>query len=72
MTAQLVLVGGGNMGAALLGGMIAAGWAAPDQLAVVEVLADRRTVLAEQFPGVQVADSAGYHDPGLFARLIEK
>ncbi len=59
MTAQLVLVGGGNMGAALLGGMIAAGWAAPDQLAVVEVLPDRRAALAAQFPGVQVSDSAG-------------
>lgn len=52
--ARLVMVGGGNMGAALLGGMIAAGWAAPSELAVVEVLAARRDVLTEQFPGVHV------------------
>ena len=58
MTAQVVLVGGGNMGAALLGGMIAAGWAAPHELAVVEVLAARRAALVEQFPGVLVTDSA--------------
>ena len=54
MTARVVLVGGGNMGAALLGGMIAGGWAPPEQLAVVEVLAPRRTVLEGLFPGVAV------------------
>jgi pyrroline-5-carboxylate reductase len=54
MTARVVLVGGGNMGAALLGGMIAGGWAAPEQLAVVEVLAPRRAVLEGLFPGVAV------------------
>ena len=54
MTARVVLVGGGNMGAALLGGMIAGGWAPPEQLAVVEVLATRRTVLEGLFPGVAV------------------
>jgi pyrroline-5-carboxylate reductase len=42
------------MGAALLGGMIAAGWAAPHELAVVEVLEARRATLVEQFPGVLV------------------
>lgn len=53
-TARVVMVGGGNMGAALLGGMLAAGWARADEVAVVEVLAGRRSVLAAQFPGVQV------------------
>jgi pyrroline-5-carboxylate reductase len=55
MTARVVLVGGGNMGAALLGGMIAAGWAPAEQLAVVEVLAPRRAALEELFPGVTVS-----------------
>jgi pyrroline-5-carboxylate reductase len=54
MSVELVIVGGGNMGAALLGGMIAAG-AAPDTLAVVETLASRRDQLIEQFPGVVVS-----------------
>ena len=40
--ARVVIVGGGNMGAALLGGIIAAGWARPDEMAVVEVVAARR------------------------------
>ena len=56
MTARLVLVGGGNMGAALLGGLLAAGWAEPGELAVVEVSAERRRVLVEEFAGVAVAE----------------
>ena len=56
MTARLVLVGGGNMAAALLGGLLAAGWAQPDELAVVEVSAARREALIEQFPGVAVGE----------------
>lgn len=51
---KLALVGGGNMGEALLGGLIAAGWAEPAELAVVEVVAARRDVLAERYPGVLV------------------
>jgi pyrroline-5-carboxylate reductase len=42
------------MGEALLSGLLASGWAKPDELAVVEKLADRRTDLAKQFPGVAV------------------
>jgi len=49
------MVGGGNMGAALLGGLLGSGWAPADRLAVVEVLAGRRAELAAQFPGVTVA-----------------
>ena len=52
----LVVVGGGNMGEALLGGMLAAGWASPDQIAVVELIAERRAVLADRYPGVTVTD----------------
>jgi len=55
MTYALAIVGGGNMGEALLGGLIKAGWARSEQLAVVEVLADRRDVLTERFPGVHVS-----------------
>lgn len=59
MTSRLVLVGGGNMGAALLGGLIAGGWAPPSELGVVEVVAERRESLTAQFPGVAVSASVG-------------
>jgi pyrroline-5-carboxylate reductase len=53
MTA-LVVVGGGKMGEALLGGLIAAGRRA-DDLAVVEPVAARREELAKLHPGVTVS-----------------
>jgi pyrroline-5-carboxylate reductase len=54
VTAGLALVGGGRMGAALLGGLLAAGWA-PDRLTVIEAVEARRRELADAFPGVRVA-----------------
>ncbi len=54
---RLALVGGGNMGEALLAGLIRAGWAPPEHLAVVEIIAERRAVLAERYPGVTVTDT---------------
>lgn len=53
MTSELVVVGGGNMGAALLGGLIAAG-RPPQSLAVCEPVAARRDELVTMFPGVMV------------------
>jgi len=44
------------MGAALVGGLLDSKAFAPSQLAVVELLSDRRAELAEMFPGVLVAD----------------
>ncbi len=52
-TYRLAVVGGGNMGAALVGGLLHAGWAAAD-LAVVEVLPARAAQLEEMFPGVAI------------------
>ena len=46
------------MGEALLGGLLAAGWAPPD-LAVVETVDARRAELAERFPGVTVVAGSG-------------
>jgi pyrroline-5-carboxylate reductase len=54
MSDLLVIVGGGNMGAALLGGLLAAEGADPSSFAVSEALAGRRDELAAQFPGVAV------------------
>lgn len=50
--AKLLVVGGGRMGEALLGGLLAHGWARAEEVAVVEPLADRRAVLAATHPGL--------------------
>lgn len=50
------MVGGGNMGAALVGGLCRAGWT-PSDIAIVEVVPERRAVLEGMFPGVTVTDS---------------
>jgi pyrroline-5-carboxylate reductase len=63
---RLAVVGGGNMGAALVGGLLAGGWPAAD-LAVVEVSAERRTVLDVMFPGVAVAESVPDSDAAVIA-----
>src|SRR5471032_2016297 len=51
---RLAVVGGGNMGAALVGGLLASGWSATD-LAVVEVASVRREALSAMFPDVEIA-----------------
>jgi pyrroline-5-carboxylate reductase len=50
----LVIVGGGNMGAALAEGLLAAG-GDPSALVVVEALPARRAELATAFPGITVS-----------------
>lgn len=58
MATRLVILGGGRMGEAILGGLLASGWATPADLAVVEALAARRDELEARFPGVTVSDRA--------------
>jgi pyrroline-5-carboxylate reductase len=53
---DLVIIGGGNMGAALLGGLVESGAVEPTAIAVVELDAERRAALAERFPDVAVLD----------------
>ncbi|NLD75429.1 MAG: pyrroline-5-carboxylate reductase [Acidimicrobiales bacterium] len=53
---DLLVVGGGKMGEALIGGLLASGWA-DDALAVVEPAESRRGALSEVFPGVRVVAS---------------
>lgn len=55
VTDLLVIVGGGNMGAALLGGLLSAPGADPAALAVCEAVAGRRAALAELFSGVAIS-----------------
>ena len=49
----VAVIGGGNMGAALVGGLLRGG-VAPSDVVVVETSAARRSDLAAQFPGVPV------------------
>lgn len=51
---ELVVVGGGKMGEALVGGLLAAGWAAPEELAVADPDPDRRAALVARFGGLIV------------------
>ncbi|MDP9073702.1 MAG: pyrroline-5-carboxylate reductase [Actinomycetota bacterium] len=63
MTTKLVGVGGGKMGEALIAGLLAAGWAGPDELAVAETWPARReellaaSGLAGRHPGITVTES---------------
>jgi pyrroline-5-carboxylate reductase len=56
---QLGLLGGGRMGEALVGGLIAAEWSAA-QIAIAEVDPDRRHVLEARFPEARVVPSAAW------------
>ena len=53
---KLQIIGGGKMGEALLGGVLASGWAEPHEVAVLEPSADRRAQLAAAHEGITVAD----------------
>ncbi len=55
------------MGEALLGGLLGAGWARPEELGVVEIVAARRDVLHAQFPGVAVVEAVGPADAAVVA-----
>jgi pyrroline-5-carboxylate reductase len=53
---RLLVVGGGRMGAALVGGLVSAGWE-PSTVAVAEADGGRRQELGEMLPGVVVVDT---------------
>ncbi len=54
MSTKLLLVGGGRMGAALLGGLLNGSWADPGSLAVLDTDAGARDRIAAAHPGVVV------------------
>lgn len=64
---KLLVIGGGKMGEALVGGLLAAGWAPASELAVVELDAERRRELAERFDGLVVLDAPVAADGALVA-----
>jgi pyrroline-5-carboxylate reductase len=61
MSVRLLVVGGGRIGGALVSGLVSAGWAAPEELGVVEPDEARRSELAGTHPGLVVAARA---EPG--------
>ena len=63
---RLAVVGGGNLGAALVGGLLAGGWT-PGDLAVVEVADARREALTTMFPGVAVSATVPPCDAAVIA-----
>ncbi len=67
MTAKLAVVGGGKMGEALVTGLLAAGWAAAEELVVVEPVARRREELVDRFPGLGVSADVGWADGAVIA-----
>ena len=54
---KLQFIGGGKMAEALLGGMIATGWAAAEEIHVVEPSAERRAVLSDAHPALSIGDA---------------
>lgn len=60
---RVAVLGGGKMGEALVGGLLAAGWD-PTELAVAEVVAGRRTELGQRFPGLEVVPTPAEAVPG--------
>lgn len=57
MTYQLILVGGGRMGTALVEGLLRAQWCAPSEMLVVQHGAEKAAALAGRFPDVRVVES---------------
>jgi pyrroline-5-carboxylate reductase len=55
---EIQVIGGGRMGEALVGGLLQAGGLRLDALRIVEADADRRAVLTDRFPGIDVGGEA--------------
>src|ERR1700677_358409 len=51
---RLVVVGGGRMGHALIGGLLRSGWVDAGEITIAERLAPAREEIARRFPGVVV------------------
>jgi pyrroline-5-carboxylate reductase len=54
---KLQFIGGGKMAEALLGGMIATGWAAAEEIHVVEPSAERQAILSDAHPALSIGDA---------------
>ena len=56
MSFRLQIIGGGNMGEALLRGLLNNNWASKDELHVVEPVSERRDYLAATISGVSISE----------------
>jgi len=56
---RVAVLGGGKMGAALVGGLLDAGYE-PDDVAIAEIDSERRSALEQQFAKVRVVPSAAW------------
>ena len=57
MTVDLAVIGGGNMGAALVGGLLESGTYDAERISVVEVSEERRTQLRQRFSTIAVYET---------------
>lgn len=64
---RLVVVGGGRMGAALVGGLLRSGWVSPGDLAIAEQKASTRDELCRRFEGVQVLEAPAEAESAVLA-----
>ena len=60
---ELLVIGGGKMGEALIGGLLAAEWTSPDGIVVVEPVEARREELAGRHEGIGVVASVDTAPP---------
>jgi len=66
---SLLIVGGGKMGGALLGGWLRSDWAGPADVVVIEPMDERRSELAARHPGLRTVAAP---EPGLLGHDGER
>jgi pyrroline-5-carboxylate reductase len=66
---SLLIVGGGKMGSALLGGLLRSGWVEVGDVTVVDPLDERRAALEIEFPGLRTVAAP---EPGLLSVAGER
>jgi pyrroline-5-carboxylate reductase len=66
-TPKLLVVGGGRMGSALIGGLVRAGWASVGELGVCDPDAAQRERLAARHPGLAVGEAPTAADGAVLA-----
>lgn len=64
---RLQLVGAGQMGRALLGGILGSEWCTPNEVRIVETFAPAHDSIAAAFPGVEIAAVPGPADGTVIA-----
>lgn len=64
---KLLIAGGGKMGEALLAGLLKSGWAAAEEIAVSEPVAETRAALEAKYPGVHVLEAPVAADGAIVA-----